>query len=113
MNFWNASTRVATAAPEVVARRVAYISQAVPWSPEAMNEMQRMVTEKMTAAVESWWVLCGGALSAGATASVAPPLWWSPEAHAHGQREALLVAHRALQPVSDVVDANILRLREH
>lgn len=104
LKLWNRSTQIAVGAPEVVAHRLHLFCAPWPWTPSTVIESQQMVWEKMLTAGEMWWTLWMGVWS---PAALLGSRGWDGRYHPH----ALHAMHRALEPVSSRVNANVRRLR--
>ena len=110
ISLWTRAMDISTGAPEVVARRLHLMRPEGLWSPATWIEMQQMVIEKMVAAAESGWALYSAAVAPVAWAGAAQ--WWAPAHQRRLTHHAVRSAHRALDPVSRRVKANVKRLRQ-
>lgn len=112
--LWSRYMDIAIGAPEVIARRLTWLGEPSPWTPDKMWEAQLMVWEKATAASRAWWAMYAASM---------PHLPWPPagvlsrpeasaQATRRSARKATQMASQALQPYSSAVNRNVKRLRK-
>lgn len=100
---------IATGAPQVIGKRMQMLQPSARWSWENALEAQRMVMEKLAAASEVWWALCGATFMAWPV--FGSKRWLRPASQLRLTHQHARTANQALAPLARRVNANVRRLR--